>query len=86
VRGCSHTPNPPAGEPSFAGCPRLLIQYTASYPPYLEAFSSIRNLGTITSNAVLYRCEAWCPELWEEHRVRVFQNRVLRKIFELEIE
>jgi hypothetical protein len=28
------------------GCPRLLIQYIRSYPPYLEAVSSIRNLRT----------------------------------------
>jgi hypothetical protein len=28
-------PNPQAGEPHLVGCPRLLIQYTHSYPPYL---------------------------------------------------
>jgi hypothetical protein len=27
-------------------CPRLLIQYIRSYPPYLEAVSSIRKLRT----------------------------------------
>jgi hypothetical protein len=30
---------------------------------------------------VLYRCEAWCLTLKEEHRLRVFENRVLRGIF-----
>jgi hypothetical protein len=30
----------------------------------------------------LYGCEAWFLKLREEHRLRVFQNRVLRKIFE----
>jgi hypothetical protein len=30
---------------------------------------------------VLYGCEAWSLQLREEHRLRVFENRVLRKIF-----
>jgi hypothetical protein len=30
---------------------------------------------------VLYGCEAWSLTLAEEHRLRVFKNRVLRKIF-----
>jgi hypothetical protein len=30
---------------------------------------------------VLYGCGTWSLTLWEEHRLRVFQNRVLRKIF-----
>jgi hypothetical protein len=30
---------------------------------------------------VLYGCETWSPTLREEHRLRVFENRVLRKIF-----
>jgi hypothetical protein len=32
---------------------------------------------------VLYRRETWSLTLREEHRVRVFENRVLRRIFEL---
>ncbi|KAJ4427260.1 hypothetical protein ANN_24878 [Periplaneta americana] len=40
------SPNPQAGGPPLIGCPRLLIQYIRSYPPYLEAVSSIRNLRT----------------------------------------
>jgi hypothetical protein len=32
--------------PPTVGCPRLLIQHIRSYPPYLEAVSSIRNLRT----------------------------------------
>jgi hypothetical protein len=31
--------------------------------------------------AVLYGCETWCLTLREEHRTRVFENRVLRRIF-----
>jgi hypothetical protein len=32
---------------------------------------------------VLYRCETWSLTLREEHRLRVFENRMLRRIFEL---
>jgi hypothetical protein len=39
-------PNPQAGGPPTIGCPRLLIQYIPSYPPYLEAVSSIHNPRT----------------------------------------
>jgi hypothetical protein len=31
---------------------------------------------------VLYGCENWSITLREEHRLRVFKNRVLRRIFE----
>jgi abortive infection bacteriophage resistance protein len=37
-------PNPQAGGPPPVGSPQLLIQYIRSYPPYLKAVSSIRNL------------------------------------------
>jgi hypothetical protein len=30
---------------------------------------------------VLYGCETWTPTLREESRLRVFENRVLRRIF-----
>jgi len=30
---------------------------------------------------VLYGCETWCVTLREEPRLRVFENRVLRRIF-----
>jgi hypothetical protein len=30
---------------------------------------------------VLYWCETWSLTLREEHRLRVFENRVLRRIF-----
>jgi hypothetical protein len=32
---------------------------------------------------VLYGCETWSLTLREEHRLRVFENRVLRRIFRL---
>jgi hypothetical protein len=30
---------------------------------------------------VLYGCETWSLTLREEHRLKVFENRVLRRIF-----
>jgi hypothetical protein len=30
---------------------------------------------------VLYGCETWSLSFREEHRLRVFENRVLRRIF-----
>jgi hypothetical protein len=30
---------------------------------------------------VLYGCETWSLTLREEHRLRIFENRVLRRIF-----
>jgi hypothetical protein len=55
MRSCKPPrPNPPlAGGPPLVYCPRLLIQYIRSYPPYLEDASSIRNLRT--SHAVVTR-------------------------------
>jgi hypothetical protein len=35
---------------------------------------------------VLYGCETWSLTLKEEHRLRVFENRVLRRIFGYERE
>jgi len=31
---------------------------------------------------VLYVCETWSLTLREKHRLKVFENRVLRRIFE----
>jgi hypothetical protein len=36
---------------------------------------------TIILPVVLYECETWSLTLREEHRLRVFENRVLRRIF-----
>jgi hypothetical protein len=36
---------------------------------------------TIILTVVLYGCETWALILKEEHRLRVFGNRVLRRIF-----
>jgi hypothetical protein len=36
---------------------------------------------TIILPVVLYECETWSVTIREEHRLRVFENRVLRRIF-----
>jgi hypothetical protein len=41
----------------------------------------IRIYKTIILPVVLFGCETWSLTLREEHRLRVFENRVLRRIF-----
>jgi hypothetical protein len=41
----------------------------------------IRIYKTIILPVVLYGCETWSLKLREEHRQRVFENRMLRRIF-----
>jgi hypothetical protein len=43
--------------------------------------AKIRICRTIILPVVLYGCDTWSPTLREEHRLRVFENRVLRRIF-----
>jgi hypothetical protein len=41
----------------------------------------IKIYRTIILLVVLYGCEAWSLTLKEEHRLKVFENRVLRRVF-----
>jgi len=41
----------------------------------------IKIYRTIILPVVLYGCETWSLTLWEERRLRVFENKVLRRIF-----
>jgi hypothetical protein len=41
----------------------------------------IKIYKTVILPVVLYGCETWSLTLAEEHRLRVFENRVLRRIF-----
>jgi hypothetical protein len=41
----------------------------------------IRIYKTIILPVVLYGCETWSLKVREEHRLRVFENRVLRRVF-----
>jgi hypothetical protein len=42
---------------------------------------NVKIYKTIILPVVLYGCETWSPALREEHKLRVFENRVLRRIF-----
>jgi hypothetical protein len=48
---------------------------------FLSKNIKIKVYRTIILPVVLYGCETWSLTLREEHRVRVFENRVLRRIF-----
>ena len=41
----------------------------------------IKIYGTIVLPVVLYECETWSLILWEERKLGVFENMVLRRIF-----
>jgi hypothetical protein len=47
----------------------------------LTEIVKIKMYKTIILPVVLYGCETWSLTLRVEHRVRVFENRVLRRIF-----
>jgi hypothetical protein len=42
---------------------------------------NIKTFETVILPVVPYGCETWSLTLGEEHRLRVFENRVFRKIF-----
>jgi hypothetical protein len=42
---------------------------------------TVKIYKTVILPVVLSGCKTWCLTLREEHRVRVFKNRVLRRIF-----
>jgi hypothetical protein len=42
---------------------------------------NVKKYKTIILPVVLYGCETWSLTLREEHRLSVFENRVLRRIF-----
>ena len=42
---------------------------------------NLKIYGTIILPVVFYGCESWSLTLREEHRLRVFENRVLRRMF-----
>jgi hypothetical protein len=40
--------------------------------------SKVKMYKTIILSVVLYGCETWSPTLRDEHRLRVFENKVMR--------
>jgi hypothetical protein len=53
----------------------------SSVLPLLSGGVRVKIYKTIILPVVLYGCETWSVTLREEHRLRVFENRVLRGIF-----
>jgi hypothetical protein len=49
--------------------------------PLLSRNVKVKIYKTIILPVVLYGCETWSLALREEHRLTVFENRVLRRIF-----
>ena len=49
----------------------------------LSKNTKIKIYRTIILTVVLYGCETWALTLREERRLRVFENRVLRRVFGL---
>jgi hypothetical protein len=47
----------------------------------LRFYLKVKTYKTIILPVVLYGCETWSLTLREEHRLRVLENRVLRRIF-----
>jgi hypothetical protein len=56
------------------GAASCVLQFAVKY-------TKIKIYRTIILPVVLYGCEIWSLTLREEHRLRVFENRVLRGIF-----
>jgi hypothetical protein len=53
------------------------------YPVSYQKNLKIKIYKTVILPVVLYGCDTWSLTLGEEHRLRVFENSVLRKIFRL---
>jgi hypothetical protein len=68
---------------------RRLNSANACYHPVQNLLSSrllsknveIRIYKTMILSVVLYGCETWRLMIREEHRLRMFENRELRRIF-----
>jgi hypothetical protein len=77
--GCYSGFNSPSG--AILSLPvrsELLETYSDFYSAFL---GSVKIHKTIILPEVLYGCETWSVTLREEQRLRVFENRVLRRIF-----
>ena len=67
----------------------ILVIFCNVYPLYTFTISitnknlKIKIYGTIILPLVLYGCETWSLTLREERKLRVFENMVLRRIFDL---
>ena len=46
-------------------------------------YKNITKIPSVHCQCAMYGCETWSLTLREESRLRVFENRVLRRIFQL---
>jgi hypothetical protein len=58
-----------------------IIQFKIFCLPTSYKKLKIKLYKTVILSLVLYGCETWSLTLKEEHRLRVFEKRVLRRIF-----
>jgi hypothetical protein len=61
-----------------------LLSFSPKYfvfPSHINKIK-IKIYKTVILPVVLYECETWSLTLREEHGMRVFENRMLRRIFE----
>jgi hypothetical protein len=56
-------------------------QFSISCLPVSLKNLNIQICENIILVVVLYGCETWSLELKDEHRLRVFENRALKRIF-----
>jgi hypothetical protein len=63
----------------LVGC-RFCIRYE-TFTRLLSKNTKIRVYRTVVLPVVLHGCEIWSHTLRDEQRLRVFENRVLRRIF-----
>jgi hypothetical protein len=61
----------------------LIPQKTGSVSRLLSKNVKVRIYKPIILPVVLYGCETWSLTIREEHKLRVFESRVLRRIFGL---
>jgi len=57
-----------------------LISFGEEYVVFHFAIRKYKEYRT-TNFPVVYGCEIWSVTLWGKHRLRAFENRVLKKIF-----
>jgi hypothetical protein len=67
--------------PPFADSLQQLLGDLSQSSRLLSRNVKVRIYKIIILPVVLYGCETWSLTVWEEHRLRVFENRVLRRIF-----
>jgi hypothetical protein len=52
------------------------------FSPEFAAFPFVSKNINATLHVALNKCETWSLTITEEHRLRVFKNRVLREVFQ----